>query len=73
MKVTFETTDKLEVRRIIQSFDMALAMRKFAQYLRQELKHGNLTEEIYKVYEDIQKEFFEILDNEDVNLDSLLD
>ncbi len=71
MKVTFETTDKCEIRRILQSLDMALAMWKFAQYLREKLKYGNLSEEIYTVYEDIQTEFFEILDNEDINLDAL--
>jgi hypothetical protein len=71
MKLTIETTDEFEIRRIIQSFNMALAMWKFAQYLRDKLKHGDFSDEIYKVYEDVQKEFFEILDNEDINLDSL--
>ncbi|HUU89181.1 MAG TPA: hypothetical protein VMX17_15715 [Candidatus Glassbacteria bacterium] len=71
MKVTFETTDDCEVRRIIHSLNMALALWKFAQYLRDRLKHGNLSNEASKVYEDIQKEFFEILENEDVDLDTL--
>jgi len=73
MKVTIETTDNLEARRVIKSLDMALAMWKFARYLREKLKHGNLSEEIYTIYEDVQKEFFEILDNEDINLDALIE
>jgi hypothetical protein len=59
----------------MQSTDMALAMWAFKNKLWRMLKHppDDIPNEVYKTIEDIQKEFFETLDEYNLNLDKLIE
>lgn len=45
------------------------SLYEFKQLLRQKIKYGEHTDEIYDVYEKIRDEFNDILDSNNVNLD----
>ena len=45
------------------------ALWEFKQYLRNEIKYGEHTEEEYKILEEIQSNFFEILNDNKAHLE----
>jgi hypothetical protein len=78
VKFIFDLNDPDDImshRRIMQSTDMALAMWDFKNKLWRMLKHppDDMSDEVYKTIQDIQKEFFETLDEYNLNLDKLVE
>jgi hypothetical protein len=78
VKFIFDLNDPDDImshRRIMQSTDMALAMWDFKNKLWRMLKHppDDMSDEVYKTIQDIQKEFFETLDDYNLNLDKLVE
>lgn len=53
----------------INAFRYHNSLYEFKELLRQKIKYGEYSEEIYDVYEKLRGEFFEILENNNVNLD----
>lgn len=77
-KVIFDLNDSDDVmshRRFLQSTDMALALWDIKNNLRSKLKHPpeGITDGEYELIEKIQTEFFEILENYDLNIDRLIE
>lgn len=77
VKVIFdlnEPDDIISHKRFMQSTDMALAMWEFKTNLWSKLKHSpdTMSDEVYNTIEEIQKEFFEILEEYNLNLDNLV-
>jgi hypothetical protein len=78
VKFIFDLNDPDDImshRRVMQSTDMALAMWDFKNKLWRMLKHppDDISDDVYKTIEDIQKEFFETLDEYNLNLDKLVE
>lgn len=78
VKFIFDLNDPDDImshRRVMQSTDMALAMWEFKNKLWRMLKHppDDISDDVYKTIEDIQKEFFETLDEYNLNLDKLVE
>ena len=78
VKFIFDLNDPNDImshRRVMQSTDMALAMWDFKNKLWRMLKHppDDISDDVYKTIEDIQKEFFETLDEYNLNLDKLVE
>ena len=77
VKVIFDLNDPDDVmshRRFMLSTDMALAMWEFKNKLWRMLKHvpDDMPDEEYKAIQNIQKEFLEILEEYNLNLDNLV-
>lgn len=77
VKIVFdlnEPDDVLSHKRFIQSNDMALAMWEFKNRLWRKLKHApdTMPDDEYKAIQNIQKEFFEVLEEYDLNIDNLV-
>lgn len=68
MKITLEFENYEEAEHHLNGFDYRIALEDFHNWLRSQLKHGELTEAKWSVYEEIQKKFFSILDENNVNL-----
>lgn len=68
MKITLKFEDYEEAEHHLKGFDYSCALWDFSQWMRSQLKHGELTEAKWTVYEEIQKKFFSILDENNVNL-----
>ena len=67
--------EKEDFERCAKSLDMGLALWDLQQHLREKLKyHSDELSEINgnQSYEDIQDEFFEILDKYSIDLDTLV-
>lgn len=78
VKVIFdlnEPDDVISHRRFMQSIDMASAIWEFKNKLWRELKHvpDTMSDDEYKTLEKIQKDFLEILNDYDINLDKLIE
>jgi hypothetical protein len=78
VKFIFDLNDPDDImshRRVMQSTDMALAMWEFKNTLWRKLKHppDDMPDEVYKTIQEIQKEFFEVLDEYNLNLDKLVE
>ena len=78
VKIIFDLNDPDDImphRRFMQSTDMALALCSFKNSLWRKLKHvpDDMPDEEYKAIQSIQKEFFEILDEYNLNLDNLVE
>ncbi len=76
-KIIFDLNDPDDIvshRRFMQSTDMALAMWQFKNTLWRKLKHvpDDMPEDEYKAIQSIQKEFLEILEEYNLNLDNLV-
>jgi hypothetical protein len=78
VKVIFDLNDPDDVmshRRFMQSTDMALAMWEFKNKLWRMLKHvpDDMPDEEYKAIQNIQKDFLEVLEEYNLNLDKLVE
>lgn len=65
LKYTFDNSDPADRayhQTLIEAENMKLAIREFADHLRQKLKHENLTEEEYKIYDKINEEYWATID-----------
>jgi hypothetical protein len=76
-KVIFDLNDPDDImahKRFMQSTDMALAMWEFKNTLWRKLKHvpDDMPDDEYKAIQSIQKEFLEILEEYNLNLDNLV-
>lgn len=69
MKITLEFEDYDEAEHRIKGIDYYCALWDFHQWMRSQMKHGELTEAKWVIYEEIQNKFFSILDENKVNLD----
>ncbi len=77
MKATFEfdlsdTDEQHAHRRHTASLDMALALFDIQQHLRAEMKHRQLSPERYEELEKITTVFYEILNNHNISIDTLI-
>jgi len=54
------------------SLDMAIAIWDMQQEFRGRLKHGDLSEEEYKVTEDLRNKFYQILNHRGIDLDKIM-
>jgi hypothetical protein len=68
MKITLEFESMEDAKPYINGLDYFSALWDFQQFLRAQLKHGELTEAKWTVYEEIQQRFFSILEENNVNL-----
>lgn len=68
MKITLEFENYEDAKDYIKGVDYYVSLWDFSQYLRLKLKHGFITENESKVYEEVQKQFFSILEENNVNL-----
>lgn len=68
MKITLEFESMEDAKHHLKGFDYSCALWDFNQWLRHQLKHGDLSDDKWEVYEEIQKEFFSILNENNVNL-----
>ena len=78
VKVIFDLNDPDDVmshRRFMQSTDMALAMWEFKNKLWRMLKHvpDDMPDNEYKAIQNIQKDFLEVLEEYNLNLDKLVE
>ena len=76
MKATlrYDLSDTDQVKehlRAVKSLDLAIAIWDMKQAFRTKLK-GDLSEHDYELYEGIQNKFFEILEENNINLDELI-
>ena len=68
MKITLEFESLEDAQPHLNGFDYYIALDDFYNWMRSQLKHGELTEAKWTVYEEIQKKFFSILEENNVNL-----
>lgn len=68
MKITLEFEDYESAELHLKGSDYYFALLAFQQWMRSQLKHGELIEAKWTVYEEIQKKFFSILEENNVNL-----
>ena len=71
MKVIYELDpfeDSEELKRIQQANHMYLALWDFSQHLRSKLKHEDLSESNYAIYDSISSKFYECLQEYGVEL-----
>jgi len=68
MKITLEFEDYEEAEHRIKGLDYWVALWDFHQWMRSQMKHGELTEAKWTVYEEINERFFSILNENNVNL-----
>ena len=68
MKITLEFESMEDAKPYINGLDYFSALWDFQQFLRAQLKHGELTEAKWTVYEEIQNHFFALLEENNVNL-----
>lgn len=61
--------DEYDLNRCLKSLDMILALNDIKESIRQKIKYQNL--EVINL-EEFQEEFFEILNNYDINIDKLV-
>jgi hypothetical protein len=78
VKVIFDLNDPDDImthRRFMQSTDMALALWSFKNSLWRMLKHvpDTMSDDEYKAIQNIQKEFLEVLEEYNLNLDKLVE
>lgn len=77
-KITYDLNDPDDSKafeRASRATDMALAMWEFKNKLWRKLKHvpDTMSDDEYKAIQHIQKEFHEILDEYNLNLDNLVE
>ncbi len=77
-KIIFDLNDPDDVmshRRFMQSTEMALAMWEFKNKLWRMLKHvpDDMPDNEYKAIQNIQKDFLEVLEEYNLNLDKLVE
>ena len=79
MKATLEYNlddpdDSMSFDRAAKSLNLALALWEFRSVLRSKLKYQSdtMSDDTYKELENLQEEFFDILNNNGVQLDSLV-
>jgi hypothetical protein len=78
VKIIFDLNDPDDImthRRFMQSTDMALALWGFKNSLWRMLKHvpDTMSDDEYKAIQNIQKEFLEVLEEYNLNLDKLVE
>jgi hypothetical protein len=67
-----EPADKYAHIRCTKSLDLALTLFDFAEFLRSELKHANLSPERFEQTERIRDRFYTELSAHDISMDELL-
>ena len=68
MKITLEFESLEDAQPHLNGLDYFSALWEFQQWMRSQLKHGELTEAKWSIYEEIQEKFFSILEENNVNL-----
>ena len=69
MKITLEFESYDDAAHHIMGYNYVSSINDFYNWLRNKLKHEDLTESECLIYEEIQKKFFSILEENNVNLD----
>lgn len=65
--------DSTQYKRATKAYETVLSLWEIDQFLRNELKYNDkLSEEEYKVLEQVRNEFYNIINNNGVNLDELM-
>ena len=67
--IEFSAEDQYELEMCQNGYRYHGALWEFKQYLRNEIKYGEHTEEGYKILEEVQANFFEILYDHKANLE----
>ena len=67
--IEFSAEDQYELEMCQNGWRYHSALWEFKQYLRNEIKYGEHTEEQYKILEQIQSNFFEILNDNKAHLE----
>ncbi len=68
MKITLEFDSLEDAEPHLNGIDYSDALKDFYNWMRYQIKHGELIEAKWEVYEEIQKKFFSILEENNVNL-----
>ncbi len=68
MKITLEFESLEDAKPHLNGLDYFSALWDFSQWMRSQMKHGELTEAKWTVYEEINERFFSILEENNVNL-----
>ena len=68
MKITLEFESLEDAKPYINGLDYFSALWDFNQWMRSQLKHGELTEAKWEIYQEIREKFFSILEENNVNL-----
>lgn len=72
MKFTIETNDELEAQLLTKAKDYHFAIWDFVQYLRKQIKYDEeSSSEIIKEREQIQKDFFDLLEEYKIDINLL--
>lgn len=63
--------DRIEHQRMLKSTDMQVALWDISQRLRSKIKYApdDMSEDTYKVYEEIQDVFYEIINKYNIDLE----
>jgi hypothetical protein len=69
MKITLEFEDYIDAEPHLKGLDYHCALWDFNQWMRSQLKHGELTQAKWEIYQEIREKFFSILEENKVNLD----
>jgi hypothetical protein len=69
MKIILEFEDHTDAEPYLKGLDYSCALWDFNQWMRSQMKHGELTQAKWEVYEEIREKFFSILEENKVNLD----
>ena len=67
--IEFSAEDQYELEMCQNGWRYHSALWEFKQYLRNEIKYGEHTDEEYKILEEIQSNFFEILNDNKAHLE----
>lgn len=69
MKITLEFKSLEDAEPHLKGWEYYSVINDFHYWMRSQLKHGELIEAKWSIYEEIQKKFFSILNENNVNLD----
>ena len=67
--IEFSAEDQYELEMCQNGWRYHSALWEFKQYLRNEIKYGEHTDEEYKILEEIQSNFFDILQDQKAHLE----
>ena len=67
-----EPDDRINHLRATMSLELTFVINDIIQRLRSKVKYEDLTDEEYKIYEEIREMIYEIMNNYNIKLDNLL-
>lgn len=69
MKITLEFESMQDAEPYLNGLNYHVALWDFNQWMRSQLKHGELIQAKWEIYQEIREKFFSILEENKVNLD----